>query len=630
MTSFAPLGIRSLARTTTAALAMLAAVAAPGVAADPTDLNVTLIERTPRYDYDAAKNNPEPGDVVTFHGHIKNWGDTAHASVQYRWQLDDVTVENGTLANVAAGEERVVTRQWTWQAGNHRIKLTVDPNGLIAERSETNNEIEDRTNGIIVGFWVEQSVYDYFHQYQYMLPGVGSNSWQDWGQRQMAKWNELCENAVWPISPQGVLDRVRIDKIVVVADGALPINGGLPTNHPDRDDKTVDMMWGFPATLLDGSMYSNHTSTSEDNAFYIEKSLVHELGHARYLIDSYGWDVHNTASHHQVQIYEGATYVAGSAYMPFIAWGEVLRYNTSGGVMSGPYGFQWSPYEAAALNLIAGQRATCGNYNSPCNIGVFLQDLPQNNHIRFVDQFGHSRAGANVRVFQAESGPGWYGKTIDTAYDLEFTTDTVGYAHMPRNPFTDGLIRHTYGIANGVMVLRIEHNGQIWYRFVEVSDFNMEYWKGNTDHAYYTIEIVGNEGVDADHDGLPDVWEMQIVDHDPDDDITAIEDVLPADDFDGDGKTNEEEHLTETDPTDPASLFRITRMSPGSMTIEWTSTPSLTYTVLYSNSPYAPAHQWYVAESDIPASGTGTTAWTDTTATEGVTERYYKVIAHTD
>lgn len=489
----------------TASTIILSFVALPATAlAAVSDLDVTYIERTPRYDYDAPKNNPDPGDTVTFHGHIVNWGPGAVAVAEYRWQLDDVTVAAGTLTNVASGEERVVTWSWSWESGDHWIKLTVDPNEQIAEQSEANNEVEDRTNGLIVGFWVEQSVYDYFQQYQREL-GIGSNSWEDWAQRQMGRWNQLCEEAIWPDSPEGVLDRVRIDKIIVVADGALPLSWGLPTNHPDADDKTVDLMWGFPATLLDGSFYSDHTSVNEDNPFYIERSLIHELGHARYLIDCYGFDVHNTSSHHSVQIWEGDVYVAGSEYMPFLAFGEVLYYNHSGGVMTGPYGFQWSPYEAGALNLIAYQRACCGNYNAPANIGVFLQDLPESNHVGFVNQYGDPRAGANVRVYRAEGGPSWYGKTIDNTYDLEFTTDAEGYAHMGTNPFTDGPIEHTYGIANGVMVLRIAHNEQIWYRFMEVTGFNMEHWRGNTTDAYYTIVLEGDETPEGDLNGDGDV-----------------------------------------------------------------------------------------------------------------------------
>ncbi|HPD32617.1 MAG TPA: CARDB domain-containing protein [Phycisphaerae bacterium] len=485
------------------------AVSTAEPAANPSstaDLDVTYIERTPRYDYDAAKNNPAPGDSVTFRGHIRNTGDSPAASVDYEWRLDDVPVASGTLTNLAVNEERVVTWGWVWQDGNHWIKLQVDPNNVIGESSEVNNEVVDRTDGIIVGFWVEQSVYDYFHQYQKDL-GVGSNSWDDWAQRQMRFWNQFSQNAIYPTTPNGVLDRVRIDKIVVVPDGALPLAGGYPTNHPDLRDKTVDLMWGFPATLLNGSMYSNHTSASISNPFYYEGSLLHELGHARYLIDTYGFDVHNTSSHHSVQIYEGSVYVAGSSYMPFLAWGEVLYYNKYGKMMSGGYDQGWSEYDAGALNRIAGQRACCGNYNAPYNIGAFLNDLPANNHLRITDEAGQPRRGANVRIYQAVSGPGWYGKTIDNTPDLEFTTDNAGYVLLPRNPFTAGSIQHNYGIANGIMVVRIAHLDQIWYRFQEVTDFNIQYWRGNTQDAYYTIALPGpNETpVSADFDGDGDV-----------------------------------------------------------------------------------------------------------------------------
>jgi hypothetical protein len=376
------------------------------------------------------------------------------------------------------------------------VRFVIDPDNLISEVSESNNQIEDRVNAIIAGFWVEQSMYDYFHQHQIEL-GIGSNSWPDWIQRQMRRQNELYASAIWPISPQGVLDRVRIDKIVVVPDGALPLHGGIATNTPDLWDRTVDLMWGFQSIQLppNSNFYADHTTAFENNPFYIEQSLIHELGHARYLIDSYGFDVHNTAhhgGHDAVQIWEGDVYVGGSSYMPYLAWDEVLHYNSNGGVMSGPYGFQWSPYEAGALNRIAGQRAVCGNYNAPCNIGVYLQDLPQNNHVRFVDQSGQPRINASVRVYRAEAGPGWYGKTFDNTYDAEYVTDADGYAHLPQNPFTSGgAIQHTYGLANSDIILRIAHGNQVWYRFVEAADFNMQYWQGNTQNAYYTIQLDG-------------------------------------------------------------------------------------------------------------------------------------------
>lgn len=110
------------------------------------DLNVTLIERTPRYDYDAAKNRPEPNDLVTFHGHVINWSD-ATVSPEYVWKIDSVEVEAGVLVDLAGGEERVVDLDWVWVEGDHTVSLTVDPYDVVVEGSESNNTVEDRFTG---------------------------------------------------------------------------------------------------------------------------------------------------------------------------------------------------------------------------------------------------------------------------------------------------------------------------------------------------------------------------------------------------------------------------------------------------------------------------------------------------
>ena len=58
---------------------------------------------------------------------------------------------------------------------------------------------------------------------------------------------------------------------------------------------------------------------------------------------------------------------------------------------------------------------------------------------------------------------------------------------------------------------------------------------------------------DADGDEILDEWELQIIDADLNDSIETIDDVLPRDDFDGDGWSNIIEYERDTDPTDPDS-----------------------------------------------------------------------------
>lgn len=70
-----------------------------------------------------------------------------------------------------------------------------------------------------------------------------------------------------------------------------------------------------------------------------------------------------------------------------------------------------------------------------------------------------------------------------------------------------------------------------------------------------SIQRIDLSAEDTDQDGLPDDWEQQIIDADPNDNITSLDDVLPDDDFDGDGENNATEHANATDPADHLSTM---------------------------------------------------------------------------
>jgi hypothetical protein len=352
--------------------------------------------------------------------------------------------------------------------------------------------VRDYTDALAAGFWIEESLWRNFHENQWRLPEAGSNSWADWIQRQMAKQNELYETAVYPeITPEGIDTRVRIDRLIVVPDGMLPLNGGLPSNNPDSSDKTVDLQWGFASSMLDGDFYARLDEVSDDNPFYLEKSLIHELGHARYLIDSYGFNVHDQDPEDRViQVYEDGEWIVGP-YLEWVRPDDMVYENKYGGVMTGPYGFVWGPYEAAMLQRIAGERAREGNMNSPGNIGEYLNELPENNNIRFLDPDGEPREDVSMQIFRATGKDEvWYGKVYDGEPDAELQSGEDGWIDVGRNPFTGGPpISHTFGIADGVMLVRVEQEEQVWYRFIECTEFNLEYYKGNTEEAYYEFVL---------------------------------------------------------------------------------------------------------------------------------------------
>jgi hypothetical protein len=456
------------------------------------DLTIKYIARLPRISYVWGSTNPAVegwpavNDPVIWRAVVKNWSDSTLNDVSFKWIMDGQAVDSG-FVTIPAGDTTFVDYPWNWTFDRHVLRFLLDPLEVIPEEEENNNELLVYTNAITAGFYVEQSVYDYFHQYQKEL-GVGSNCWEDWAHRHIKRWNSMFQSAIYPDSPNGVLDRIRLDKITVVPDGALPLAGGLPSNNPNLNDRTIDLQWGFAATLLNGTFYANHTSISTTNAFYFEGSLLHELGHARYLIDVYGFNVDENGSGSSVAITENGQLIVGTPYMPMMGGG--VYFTPIQGLMNGQY--TWvDEYSTPAMNLIVGHRAVLGNYNAPGNIGVFMQDLPANNRILLKDQNGNALPYADVKIYQAGPRSGvWYGKYFDDTPDLQFTADSTGAVLVGRCPFSPtGQIVHDYGHSTSILILRVEYNGLIGYGFVEVSWFNMEYWRGNTSVGNYELEV---------------------------------------------------------------------------------------------------------------------------------------------
>ncbi len=103
------------------------------------------------------------------------------------------------------------------------------------------------------------------------------------------------------------------------------------------------------------------------------------------------------------------------------------------------------------------------------------------------------------------------------------------------------------------------------------------------DEAGLSLFSVGS--ADVNHNGIPDAIDQQIVDADPGDGIATIWDVLPGDDFDGDGISNYAEVLAGTSPIDPASFFAISAVNTapggtnGQFVVRWYSESGKTYTI---------------------------------------------------
>ena len=78
-----------------------------------------------------------------------------------------------------------------------------------------------------------------------------------------------------------------------------------------------------------------------------------------------------------------------------------------------------------------------------------------------------------------------------------------------------------------------------------------------TDDGADDFPLDPDEQTDTDADGLGDKFESVIIDFDEFDAFATFADVLPGDDFDGDGESNALEFQNGTDPTDPESSVPV-------------------------------------------------------------------------
>jgi hypothetical protein len=466
------------------------------------DITVAYVKRLPERNFVYGSSNatregwPAEGEAVTWQAFIRNFG-PARTGVQYRFFVDDVVVKTATV-NLAADSSTPVELVRPWDFARHAIRVDIDSASAVAEQEEANNSLTVDSDAISVGFWVERTLYNYFRDHQRDLVGAGSTCWENWAQRQIRRANGMFAAALSDVAPNGALDRWRIDKILVVEDGALPLNGGIwPTNDPDITDLTVDLQWGFPSSLLTTTdFYAVTHEPSDERKFYFEGGLIHELGHARYLIDIYGFNVHANAAgtlRDRLPWLENDVNVVGTKYLPTHP-GDTVYKSHVWGLMNGPYTFV-DLHSTAALNLIAGRRATHGNRNDPQNIGVYLNDLPAQNRVRLLDAgTGAPLVGANVRLYQAVRVER-YAKNFDVLPTLERTADGDGAVELGANPFKPGPLIDDDG---AVLALRIAHAGRVRYRFMEPTDFNLEYWRGRTALGQYTMHVDFRDSAAAD------------------------------------------------------------------------------------------------------------------------------------
>jgi len=449
-----------------------------------TDLEVAYIERVPkypRYDVDYIINHqftddftpynldiatglksgqtsqtkrwPAQDELVTFTAHFINRGTNPIDQFNYQWLLDDNSIKSGTYKGpILPGEKAEISVQWSWDKASHRIKFLAP---LKDDLTPSNNVLEDYTDALSFFTFIDRSYDQQFAANTTKVAHPTTSSILEWLQLHIKKLNQMFEQA-------GATTRVRYDLLEIIDD-----NASLPSQ-----DRLIMYDGSFPNRFEKGNKDLRlGASAYYDQGEDIDYGLLHELGHQLGLIDLYRLDV--SKSQNEVN-------------------GESRR--AIFGLMDGVSHFI-SEHSALALNSWQGKRR--GYF------GQYLYDIPVQNQIKFLEANGNPLTKAKVTVYQKVETEG-IGERIPNIPKFQGMTDDNGVYVLPNVPVDDSLFTPTetgnklrpnpFGYIsnhgeNGVFLLKIEKCEFTDYKWIDITKFNIAYWKGETKNATYQIKI---------------------------------------------------------------------------------------------------------------------------------------------
>lgn len=483
---------------------------------------------------EADKRWPVVGEQVIFRAQVKNKGNATVNGFDYAWYIDneEVSAASGTYSgNLGSGQatpERAFELAWSWEDGPHTIKFVVDPhNAINNEISELNNSLESRTDGYSFVIGVHKPVHDMFMQYK---NAVGSYSFEDWMQWHFQTMNTWLNQANYKAltgeawCPEGSKVNVRIDRIVVYDD---PQEFNVLTQDLDQW-----LVWdgGWNMTELEAGRLGENDGTTGNayilhyivdtlaNLTLLDVGLIHELGHQIGLIDYYQMNLPLISSFDSIAI-PGIHFPAGSSYARHFGCHDLEQcWETSETVMSEKRWqenlyttYEFGLHEVQSLNVDYGYFDTNEHVqrNLPKRRGFYGEsqlNIPAENRIRLVDASNNPVSEAHIKVYHHIAGWGLY-----DFVKFQGDTDQDGYWNFPHtvdeqflqapwgtgmtyaaNPFSLNFtaVPSHVGYYN-VLFLAIDYQGGTCYRWLDIGDFNYEYWRGGSHAAQgtYTLSV---------------------------------------------------------------------------------------------------------------------------------------------
>ncbi|MEE8170425.1 MAG: CARDB domain-containing protein [Phycisphaerae bacterium] len=457
------------------------------------DLTVAYVERLPRdpswhehvsyvaegkiglpvlnVEFDRDSWHPAPGAEVRFVVHIKNAGGAPAAPFAYRVCVDDREIKSGrTKTRLPSDAETTVGVKWSWQPGRHDLRVELDTEQAVDEISEWNNTFIDPVQALGVFVCVPRSVIEAFAARRNM---VDTFCFEDWAQFHVRTLNRLFAESTYPSAPDGIKERVRIDRILIV-DG----NGGPKAlkscDAKRRKNGEAGAVIEFGATwripTADDAFNSAKPAGRVD--WVALKHIVLQLG----LVDLKRYD-----SHPQQCLVRDA------------AGDFVERGRLAGGppnLMYEPGPYRLGEADAAYLNQTLGRpRGVRGD-------GQWM--LPEHCVLEVRGNDGRALADVRVELFQRmDDGP--HGGFIAAEPFAVGQTDAGGQFALPNRPAPAldtpagfALKPNPFGRLDadgirGLVLVRLRHRQSEQFHFICVEDFNRAYARGCTDRYVHPL-----------------------------------------------------------------------------------------------------------------------------------------------
>lgn len=447
------------------------------------DLTVAYVERLPRdahwhgnvimqdgvqqlaVDADSIGRGLAAGSKLTFRIHILNAGSKMSASTLCRVSIDGAEISNTPIEPISPRGRMAVEVNWPWEPTAKTLRIELQSQGNTLEVNQWNNTFEEPIRALGVTAVVAREFYDRFAESRNI---VDSYCFEDWLQYQLRCLNALFRRSAFHSEPEGIRERVRCDRILIVDDPHDPDERARWQTLLRRDGKS-DSLAEYAAVVIFGlpGEDDTHGARGLKVDWPMLKDLCLQLG----LVDLARTD---TRPEQCLATDTRRLYVNRQHLFP---WPRTLMHT--------PGGFRLTEPEAAYLNRVAGRpRGLQGEY---------LYQLPSKITIVVHAANGQPMENVQVDVFQLQ-GEGEYAGFVvgvapgDPLYSAP--TDSLGRltlldqdAPEHRSPLGYELRPNPFGrIApdggNGLLLLQLTTEGAESYHFLRLHDCLTAYLQG--------------------------------------------------------------------------------------------------------------------------------------------------------